>query len=190
VRLASYWFLVLVGAAACSGGSGGSDGGGTQPGGPSVNSLDLSPSNLTEGESTMVTALVADPDGADDILGGVLRAGAGGPSLATFTSAGAGTFTASVSWDDIHAAVDTLPPIPRRCGRSSPTPPTRRGGARGAASGGWAGRKRRQRRPAQDLGQRARTLFRGPVQRAVEAARGGADGSAGSPVMAFIHARR
>ena len=99
-------------AAACGGGAGGVDGGGMVPGGPSVVSLDVSPGQLTAAQSATVTAQVTDPDGTTDILGGVLRAGANGPQLATFQLVSGGTFTAMVSWDGIHQATSVAAPDP------------------------------------------------------------------------------
>ncbi|WP_434426287.1 hypothetical protein [Nannocystis pusilla] len=61
---------------------------------------------ITEGESVTFTAILTDPDGVDDIVGGSLQDANGAADFGPFMAAGqAGTYSITVSWAQIHQAV-------------------------------------------------------------------------------------
>lgn len=106
----------MVGAGAgAQGGAGGSigtggiagAGGDAVTGPPVVLTFGANVSSLTEGESIVFSAVLTDPDGIDDIVGGVLEMD-GLPLGAFITSAQEGAYTLSVSWAAIHqtSAID------------------------------------------------------------------------------------
>lgn len=92
---------------ACGGaGSEGKDAdeGGASSARPSVISFSIDTLTLTEGESATISAIVSDPQGIDDLIGGELLSESG-LVLATFSSsADEGAYTAEVGWDDIVGA--------------------------------------------------------------------------------------
>jgi hypothetical protein len=70
----------------------------TVPGGPEITSLTASPTTLTEHGTTTITAMVIDPDGLDDLVGGVLTDESGAFVFGAFTQLSGGTFAITVSW--------------------------------------------------------------------------------------------
>lgn len=83
------------------GDKGGSDAG---DGPPTILSLSANPSVLHPGESTVISAIVSDPDGLYDLAGGTLDdATTGKPYGAFGTPGGQGTFTQTISWSSIGA---------------------------------------------------------------------------------------
>lgn len=111
-----YFSLVLITAlatATCSepapssdddDGSTSTGGGGsmTVPGGPEIISLEAIPSTLVDGDSLQVVATVTDPDGLEDVVGGSLRTEDGSSAYGPFTSLGGGTWSISLTWQDIE----------------------------------------------------------------------------------------
>jgi hypothetical protein len=71
------------------------------PGGPQILSLSTNVNRITESESFRISAIVTDPDGIDDLIGGEL-VNEQGASLGTFsTNAQEGAYEMIVSWADI-----------------------------------------------------------------------------------------
>ncbi|MEZ4239747.1 MAG: hypothetical protein R3F59_27040 [Myxococcota bacterium] len=71
------------------------------PDGPRILSLSTNVNRITEYDSFRISAIVTDPDGIDDLIGGELL-NEDGASLATFaTGAQEGAYEVSVSWEDI-----------------------------------------------------------------------------------------
>ena len=73
----------------------------SEPGGPEILELSVSPAQLTEGSTVTFSALLSDPDGLEDISGGQLTDRAGNV-LGLFTGAG-GAYTFTLSWTDVNA---------------------------------------------------------------------------------------
>jgi hypothetical protein len=68
-------------------------------------SLQTNASSLTAGESITFTAVLIDPDGVDDIVGGTLSDLTGMIGYGPFVAAGQpGTYSIMVSWDAMHQA--------------------------------------------------------------------------------------
>lgn len=115
--------LILVGAAACGGepgpeparadaaSAGAPDGGpsGTDargstgdPSGPVILSFGTNVGAITQGESVVFTAVVTDPDGIDDLIGGALTSPDGATHYGAFQStAQEGAYALVVSWDQL-----------------------------------------------------------------------------------------
>ena len=68
-------------------------------------SLQTNVTKITAGESVLFTAVLTDPDGLDDIVGGTLSDQTGMIGFGPFVAAGQeGTFSISLSWDAMHQA--------------------------------------------------------------------------------------
>lgn len=68
-------------------------------------SLGTNVNAITEGESVVFTALLTDPDGVDDIVGGSLTNEDGAIDFGPFVAAGQeGTYSITISWAQIHQA--------------------------------------------------------------------------------------
>lgn len=75
------------------------------PGAPKFLSLQTNVSKLTAGESVIFTAVLTDPDGVDDIVGGTLSNEGGGIGYGPFVAAGQeGTYSITLSWDAMQQA--------------------------------------------------------------------------------------
>jgi hypothetical protein len=74
---------------------------------PELLELSASRSRLVPGDSLTVVALVSDPDGPDDVLGGTLRHERTGVTLGAFARQGVGGYSLSLAWDEL---VVVLPP--------------------------------------------------------------------------------
>jgi hypothetical protein len=104
--------LGLVTTLGCGGGGGGGgmNGGGdgidagSEPGGPTITTLTTPSPSITEGERVTFTAIVADPDGVDDIAGGTLSLQGVTAPLGAFVQQAGGTYTIDVTWAQIAAA--------------------------------------------------------------------------------------
>jgi hypothetical protein len=90
-----------------SGGVGGSagSGGASAMNAPVIASLTTDVTMLTEGGSVTFTALVTDPDGVADVIGGTLTDSAGAVTYGSFMQQSAGTFTFTMAWQRIHQVV-------------------------------------------------------------------------------------
>ena len=91
---------------AATGTDGGSeDDGGimSDPDGPQIVSLTVNSDVLGEGDMLLVTVIVTDPDGIDDVIGGELRTIDGASYGAFVTAAQEGAYSLSVPWDQLHA---------------------------------------------------------------------------------------
>lgn len=74
-------------------------------GAPVILSLQSNVSKITAGESVIVTAVLTDPDGVEDIVGGTLSDEVGMIVYGPFVAAGqVGTYSISLSWDAAHQA--------------------------------------------------------------------------------------
>ncbi len=74
-------------------------------GAPSFLSLGTSVDTLTEGTSVTISAVLNDPDGIDDLIGGSLQSPDGKISYGAFaSSAQEGAYSLTISWDDFQAA--------------------------------------------------------------------------------------
>lgn len=83
-----------------------SDSGGSpsEPSGPRILSFSTNVAQLTEEETVRFSAVLTDPDGVEDLIGGELRSGS--TTLATFaTSAQEGAYTLALSWDELGQAL-------------------------------------------------------------------------------------
>jgi hypothetical protein len=84
---------------------------------PRFITFDTNVRRITDGESVRFTAVVTDPDGIDDLIGGTLRDPVSGSTYGSFsTSAAEGSYQIELSWADIHFVrpidlVDTEPRI-------------------------------------------------------------------------------
>lgn len=68
--------------------------------------LSANVTQITEGESVTFTAILTDPDGVDDIVGGSLLDANGAIDFGPFVAAGQeGTYSIILSWAQIHQAV-------------------------------------------------------------------------------------
>lgn len=75
------------------------------PGAPVFLSLQTNVSMFTAGESVIFTAVLTDPDGVDDIVGGTLSNDDGAIGYGPFVAAGQeGTYSITLSWDAVHQA--------------------------------------------------------------------------------------
>lgn len=84
-------------------------GGGTTappaPGAPVFLSLKTNVSKITVGETVIFTAILTDPDGVDDIVGGELSDESGMIGYGPFVAAGQeGTYSITLSWDAMQQA--------------------------------------------------------------------------------------
>lgn len=99
------------------GGSAGPGGGGgdvTEPGGPQYLSFGTNVTELSgtgETASVTFTAVLTDPDGVDDLIGGSLIDESGAPYGAFTTSGQEGAYEMTISWDQINdiASIDFGP---------------------------------------------------------------------------------
>lgn len=69
---------------------------------PEILSLTSNRSTLTEFDSATLSAVVTDPDGVSDVIGGVLLDPVSGDTYGNFASASAGAFQMSVSWNVLN----------------------------------------------------------------------------------------
>lgn len=75
------------------------------PGAPVFLSLQANVSKITAGESVIFTAVLTDPDGVQDIVGGTLSDTTGMIGYGPFVAAGEdGTYSIALSWDAVHQA--------------------------------------------------------------------------------------
>ncbi|MCA9554498.1 MAG: hypothetical protein KC933_30970 [Myxococcales bacterium] len=86
----------------CEAGACVGDGGGSAP---RILSLNVNSNNLTPGDDLVVTAIVTDPDGIDDLIGGELVHPAGGSYGAFATAAQEGSYTLTLTWAQLDAVV-------------------------------------------------------------------------------------
>jgi hypothetical protein len=74
------------------------------PEGPRVLSISSNRTSIGEGESVVVSAVVTDPQGIDDVIGGTLLDPTNDATYGTFaTSAAEGAYEIVVTWDDFNA---------------------------------------------------------------------------------------
>jgi hypothetical protein len=69
---------------------------------PEILSFSSNLSNLTEFETAVLSAVVTDPDGVADLIGGVLLDPVSDTTYATFSATGSGTFTIAVGWGSLN----------------------------------------------------------------------------------------
>lgn len=70
---------------------------------PRILSVSANVAEITQGESVRITAIVTDPDGIDDVIGGELGDPTGASYGAFATGAQEGAYEIQVSWDDLDA---------------------------------------------------------------------------------------
>jgi hypothetical protein len=116
--------VVLVCAACTSSGgtspdptSDASPGGSSAPNAPKILSLSTNLMTMTSSDKLVVSAVVTDPDGIDDLIGGTLTTTDGTSTFGAFaTDASEGAYSISLTWADINATqpidapVDTTTP--------------------------------------------------------------------------------
>jgi hypothetical protein len=91
-------------------------GGSTSPDAPKILSLNTNLSMMTATDRLVVSAVVTDPDGIDDLIGGNLMMIGGSSAYGSFaTAAGEGAYSISLSWNDIG----TVEPINTAAGASA-----------------------------------------------------------------------
>ncbi len=69
---------------------------------PNILSLNANTTTLDAGATLIVTAVVTDPDGIDDLIGGQLEAATGGSYGAFSTSAAEGAYTIALTWNALN----------------------------------------------------------------------------------------
>ena len=69
---------------------------------PEILALSSNVSTIGPFDSAVLSAVVTDPDGVADLIGGVLIDPISASTYATFTATGTGTFTISVSWSSLN----------------------------------------------------------------------------------------
>lgn len=69
---------------------------------PQILSLAANTTTLNEGSNLVVTAVVTDPNGIDDLIGGQLEPSSGGSFGAFATSAAEGSYSITLTWDAIQ----------------------------------------------------------------------------------------
>jgi hypothetical protein len=75
----------------------------TGPRGPNIITFNTNSLDITQGESVVFSAVVTDPDGIDDVIGGTLLDVASGLSYGSFATAAAeGAYTLTVPWSEMH----------------------------------------------------------------------------------------
>ena len=74
------------------------------PNGPMIVSFNTNTSSITQGESVIFTAVVTDPDGVADVIGGTLVDTTSGNTYGAFTATAISSYTITVSWAAIHQA--------------------------------------------------------------------------------------
>lgn len=80
--------------------------GGTAPGGPTFLSFSANTMLLEYNETLIFSAVLTDPDGIDDLIGGTLVDAGSGATYGSFqTSAAEGSYSLSVSWDQIDTVI-------------------------------------------------------------------------------------
>lgn len=92
------------------GGGGGGSGGSTSPAAPKILTVSTNLKTLHENEILTVSAVVTDPNGIGDVIGGQLLTVDGGAAYGAFaTDAGEGAYSLSLSWPAINAteSIDT-----------------------------------------------------------------------------------
>ncbi|MBI5543909.1 MAG: hypothetical protein HY901_08490 [Deltaproteobacteria bacterium] len=73
--------------------------------GPRILSFGTNLSRMTENDPLVFTAVLTDPDGVDDLIGGTLVDPASGSTYAAFSaSASAGSYSLTLGWDALNAA--------------------------------------------------------------------------------------
>lgn len=72
------------------------------PGAPQILRFNTNIDRLTEGEDVVFSAVVTDPDGIDDLIGGQLENERGASYGAFQTAAGEGAYQLRLSWADMH----------------------------------------------------------------------------------------
>lgn len=91
----------------------GPGGGTTEPGAPQFLSFGTNVTKLDGGDPPLVTftAVLTDPDGVDDLIGGSLLDESGAPYGAFVTSGQEGAYQMTVTWEDINTitAIDFAP---------------------------------------------------------------------------------
>ena len=76
---------------------------GSEDGGPVFLDFSASGEKITEGGSVIITAILTDPDGVDDIVGGSLKNEDGSVDFGPFMAAGQpGTYSITLTWAQLH----------------------------------------------------------------------------------------
>jgi hypothetical protein len=92
------------------GGAGGSGGGSTSPSAPKILTINTNLKTLHETGMLTVSAVVTDPDGIGDVIGGQLLTSDGSSAYGAFaTDAGEGAYSLTLDWNAINAteSIDT-----------------------------------------------------------------------------------
>ena len=88
-------------------GSGSGSGSASSASSPRFLSFGTNVSTLTESQAIVFSAVLTDPDGIDDLIGGTLQSGDGKTTYGAFvTSENEGAYSLSLSWGDIQEAQD------------------------------------------------------------------------------------
>lgn len=79
----------------------------SDPAAPRFLSFGTNVTSLTEDESVIFTAVLTDPDGIDDLIGGSLTSPDGQVQYGAFATSGQeGSYTITLSWEAMHQAQD------------------------------------------------------------------------------------
>ena len=92
------------------GGSGNPTGGASSSASPKILSLHTNISSMTSSDMLVISAVVTDPDGIDDVIGGNLETPDGIAAYGAFaTDASEGAYSISLTWDSLNtvAPIDT-----------------------------------------------------------------------------------
>ncbi len=84
-----------------SGGESGRNDSSSEPGAPTILNISSNTQLLSDIETLTVTAVVSDPDGIDDLIGGVLESPQGASYGAFQTSSSEGSYQMSLQWADL-----------------------------------------------------------------------------------------
>jgi len=121
----NYLACIAIACAACSSSGGGapapgldaSSAGSSGPDAPKILSLSTNLMTMTSSDRLIVSAVVTDPDGIDDLIGGTLTTTDGTATFGAFaTDASEGAYSISLTWTDINttapidAAADATTP--------------------------------------------------------------------------------
>ncbi len=79
--------------------------------GPNILSLNANTTTLNAGSILVVTAVVTDPNGIDDLIGGQLEASTGGSYGAFSTAAAEGSYTITLTWDALNTVRSIDAPV-------------------------------------------------------------------------------
>ncbi len=82
------------------------EGPGNSPGAPKLLSFSVNSTSINELDSLVFSAVITDPDGIDDVIGGTLHSPEGGSYGAFQTASSEGAYELTLSWQDLRTVED------------------------------------------------------------------------------------